>query len=265
MVKLEDTLSKEEKKIIVDNFGKLTMDEISKKSGVKLRSISKFFSNRNMVLNKDQRRIVLSRRKLSKYERNHNFFSEKSNNSIYWAGFIAADGNVKDTRLRVKLKYTDKPHLEVLKLHIEYTGVIKKDCSRRLDKVHCGALLYISSNKIVTDLKKLYNITEKKSLTLEPPNIEGLEADLFILGYFDGDGTVYNKRNYKCVRFYGTKEINEWIKARVNNIYPKNSGSIYKKENIWCFELNPRASEFFIKHYGNLKCHKLERKWKIVN
>lgn len=260
MEKLESTLTTTQKETILNNYGKIPIREISELIDVKSRSITKFLSNRGLKLSKAQRANLMYG-KYTKYNRNNNFFKSKSNASIYWAGFIAADGYIDGSRLRVKLKFTDKSHLEKLKKDLEYTGPIKKDCSKRLDKVHCGALLYVSSKQIVDDLSKLYNIGERKSLTLSPPNLEGKEADLFILGLFDGDGTIYQKGKYKCVRFYGTEAINIWIRDRINSIYPKNSGSIFKKGNIYCFELNPRASEFFINHYAALESPKLERKW----
>lgn len=260
MEKLESTLTENQKRTILKNYGEIPIREIASLTGLKSRSITKFISNRGLKLSKEQRANLMYG-KYTKYDRDDNYFKSKSNDSIYWAGFIAADGYVIGSRLRIKLKYTDKSHLEKIKKVLGYTGPIKKDCSERLGKVHCGALLYISSKQIVDNLLELYNIGEKKSLTLKPPKLKGTEADLFILGLFDGDGTVYQKGKYKCVRFYGTKEINEWVKRRINEIYPKNSGSVFKKGNIYCFELNPGASDFFMKHYGNLESPRLERKW----
>jgi len=261
MEKLENTLTEEQKETLLLNFGKFTVKQIAELINIKERSVSKFYQNRKMKLTKEQKRIVFLNRP-TLYERNHDFFSDKSTESIYWAGFLAADGCVIKGRLRLKIKYTDKEHVEKFKESIEYTGKIKKDCSKRLGKLHCGALIYISSHKICKDLEEIYNITENKSLNLIPPKIKGNEIDYFIVGYFDGDGTIYNKKNYRCCRFYGTKEINTWIKNRIDTLYGKNSGSIFKKENIWCYELNPKATEFFMKYYGELNSPKLTRKWK---
>tara|TARA_R100000656_G_scaffold119948_1_gene94018 strand:- start:2242 stop:3039 length:798 start_codon:yes stop_codon:yes gene_type:complete len=264
MEKIKSNLPESTQKELIKLFGKKTVREIAEQVNLKERSVSHFYMKNNFKLTKDQKSKLLFRRR-SKYDRNNHFFREKSNKSIYWAGFIAADGYVNKTKLRIKLKYTDKSHLEKFKNDIEYTGIIRKDCAERLGKTHCGALLYISSREIVEDLKSLYSITERKSLTLRPPSLKESEVDYFILGYFDGDGTVYQKRQYKCVRFYGTKWINLWIKERIDHLHGSNSGSIFKKGNIWCFELNPSASELFIKHYGCLESPRLNRKWKVKN
>lgn len=41
----------------------------------------------------------------------------------------------------------------------------------------------------------------------------------------------------------------------------KNSGSIFKKGNIFCFELNKDSSEYFINYFKEIKTPFLDRKW----
>ena len=265
MEKLENTLTELQKQLILDNFGKILMSEIVKITGVKYRSITKFLKNRGLKLTKEERSTLYYQRK-KKYEVNETFFSERTPESFYWAGFIAADGCIiSKSRLQIKLSIKDINHLETFKTNIGYTGVIKEVSSLRLDKRHFGALLYICCKEIVSDLFEVFKIGKRKSLTLTPPDLQGVDVDYFIKGYFDGDGTIYKKKQYLCCRFYGTREINEWIKDRVDFLYGKNSGSLFKKRNIYCFELNPKATLFFGNYFSNLKTPFLKRKWEKFN
>lgn len=265
MEKLENKFSIEQKNYLLFNFGKLTIPELSKKSNLSQQSIRTFFKNRNLKLDIKEKKYLLKRRK-KQYFCNSNFFKNQNNTSTYWAGFIAADGCITNNRLQIKLKYTDNHHLLQFKNDINSNCKITKVQSKRNNIVSYGCLLYINDDIVLQDLKNLFNIVPKKSLTLQPPyNSDQNFIDSYIKGYFDGDGTVYKKKKYLCVRFYGTKSIMDWIKQRLDVLYKKNSGSIFKKENIYCFELNPKASTFFGNYYKNIKTPELTRKWIVFN
>lgn len=65
----------------------------------------------------------------------------------------------------------------------------------------------INSKEICNDLSNI-GIVSKKSLILQPPKIPK-ELDLpFILGLFDGDGSIYrDQKNNFFISITGTKEI----------------------------------------------------------
>ena len=62
---------------------------------------------------------------------NASAFDEYSENSCYWAGFLAADGNV-DTknRIRIMLKYDDINHLEKFKEFLQSTHTISSNTDK---------------------------------------------------------------------------------------------------------------------------------------
>ena len=260
MTKTKFTL--EHENYIRKNFGILKIVQIAENLNLKERSVRYLCKKLNLKLSPEQKTIVLKQRN-KKYSHNENFFSDLNNKSAYWAGFIAADGCIIDNRLKIKLKSTDEVHLSTFLDDINSTHTILHETGKRNDTITYSSTVLISSDKMIKDLLEIYNITPNKSLTLTPPNITTeLYIDCFIKGLFDGDGTVYWKDDrFYCIRFYGTKEINEWIKKRIDILNEKNSGSIFEKNNIWCFELNTNASKLFIKHFKNIESPELSRKW----
>lgn len=139
------------------------------------------------------------------------FFSRDTEETFYWAGFIAADGCVNDpdkkkhlkngkeeitSRLSIVLSKTDKDHLKKFVKDIKYS----KECDDVQYNPSKNSLVQskseltqirITSQKIVNDLKK-FGIGPRKSLTYCPPKELILHPLFhhFLRGYFDGDGSV---------------------------------------------------------------------------
>lgn len=155
------------------------------------------------------------------YVVNDNYFSNINNISSYWAGFLAADGYVRNGHdLGVGVRTIDLEHIEKLQKEI----APKKPICHSNNVVS----LVIRSKSIVTDLYNIYNITQKKSLTLCPPNITDKYLSYsFISGLFDGDGTV--RKNGRSLCFLGTKQMMEWIQSILNcKEYLKPDNNIYE-------------------------------------
>lgn len=152
--------------------------------------------------------------------RDKTFFSEPNINNSYWAGFIAADGCIVGNRLVINLAVKDKDHLQVLATSLgtylyEYTT-----------KQYSCVRLAMRSMQIAEDLYNNYNITSKKSMTLQPPNItDEKQIQAFIAGYFDGDGSLYYFQNrgytYPAIEILGTDTMLKWI----DSIYRTYTGS----------------------------------------
>lgn len=130
---------------------------------------------------------------------NHNAFEKFTKESCYWAGFIAADGNIYKNRLSINLSIKDENHL------IQFKKFLVSDCRFfYLDKFINGKTLkhcqfYLNSKKIKNDLENNFKIVPRKTRILEIPLI--VDIDLirhFIRGYFDGDGSIsWHKDNNK--------------------------------------------------------------------
>ena len=175
-----------------------------------------------------------------KYQVNHNYFSEMSDESVYWAGFIAADGSLsdKENRLTIELSTRDINHLEKFKKHICHTGPISTRIKKGTEFSY--SRVRICSRKILNDLMQIYNITPNKSKILKPPENLTLEQSLlYIWGYLDGNGSLLvDSRKRARLTFVGSQAILEWIKSiliLIFNDFYKNS--IYKFSSIYMYQI----------------------------
>lgn len=169
---------------------------------------------------------------------NQNYFSKiDSYAKSYIVGFIAADGALVKTKstvsLTITIKYEDKEVLEFIKKEIgnkhklqEITRPSSFDKSKNIHHIR----YVISSKTIANDLNNL-GITSNKSLTMGNiiTNIPYQYRDAFIIGYFDGDGSVTyrdglypNDRGFMCkdyslyIQIRGTKAFLEGICEHLN-------------------------------------------------
>ena len=146
---------------------------------------------------------------------NIKYFSEiNSYSKAYIVGFIAADGSLVKTKttttLTITVKYEDKEILEFIKSEIgnEHKLLeIKRKSSFDNNKYIHHIRYAISNNQITTDLINL-GINYNKSLSMKNIilNIPYEYRDAFILGYFDGDGSVSKNNTLKTKISKKTKE-----------------------------------------------------------
>lgn len=132
-----------------------------------------------------------------KYKINQDYFKYiDTPEKAYWLGFIYADGCIIKNKesytnsLSIGLAKKDAPHLQ------KFLNAISSP--RPIYYYQNNASIIIKNINIVNDLT-LKGLTPKKSLTIQFPSEEAVPNKLiryFILGYFDGDGTIsYNKSN----------------------------------------------------------------------
>lgn len=137
------------------------------------------------------------------YKYNKKFFNKiDTEEKAYWAGFIAADGNIRKDflKMRIELNIQDYSHLEKFKKSIEGDNPIKE--SIRPNNHSC--YIDVNCKEFCLALNNL-GITPKKSLTLQV-KFELIPKELrnhFIRGYFDGDGSINKYQR-------GNNEYFEW-------------------------------------------------------
>ena len=148
---------------------------------------------------------------------NQDYFANPNLENSYWAGFIAADGNVweppgRSFCLSIGLQRQDREHLEKLKSAIGAGNTYEIDTfDKRCNKIREKAQYQLYSNKICNDLATVFNIHPCKSLTHEPPNLEGEFAYSFIAGYIDGDGSYQLSGGRPRIYIRGTEKTLNWI------------------------------------------------------
>lgn len=124
----------------------------------------------------------------------------------YWLGFIAADGCVTYQsgrfRLSFALKAEDRCHLELFRQSLEVKNKIHLRTIKDSQYVRLG----VGGKPLIKQLVSL-GITPRKSLTLEYPCLLPRLDKYFMLGYFDGDGSISHSRTCNQLQFsvLGTK------------------------------------------------------------
>lgn len=140
----------------------------------------------------------------------------------YWLGFIAADGcnyiREDNASVIINISRQDKDHLvKFQKFMSSNVQIVDHVQTEGFSNNTLMSKIVFNSIDMAKDLNKL-GITPRKSLTLKPPKIEEQYFLPFILGYFDGDGSLFknNQNNSYGINIEGTKEVLEWINNILN-------------------------------------------------
>jgi hypothetical protein len=153
---------------------------------------------------------------LRKYTVNENIFDNiDSKEKAYYLGLLAADGslNQNSSLVRLSLHNNDKYMLEQFN---DFVGSNRPIFSNKND---CCSEACINSFYMQKSLIK-FGVGYQKSYNLKAPNINNLYAKSFILGLFDGDGSIsktIDKDGYPhySFRITGTKDILEYCASHL--------------------------------------------------
>ena len=164
--------------LVDDYLSKMSLKDIKKKYQTSSDTIYKFI---------DERGVPRSNSKdLSKFK------NINDPQVQYWIGYLCADGNIEyNTSKRVYKVSLFSIDEEVMDNFSKFFGKIVKRYSRKNSNVmECA----IHSKELCEFFIKELNIIPNKGLTLNP-NID-LNPN-FILGYFDGDGSISNSTDVR--------------------------------------------------------------------
>lgn len=195
-------------------------------------------------------------------------FEELSEETLYWIGFIAADGCIFDYEsgnvgFTLALNEQDKSHLQ------KFQNFIKDSRPLYYSEEKHTYTLTIKRREIY-DILTLYGITPAKSLTIKRPDFIQTEeqAKAWIRGYIDGDGSLavtYPRPNYPAfeVGIVGTKDVLYFIRS-----YTTSTAKLYQKkgQHSWALTLqgNHQVYQFINWLYGNATIY-LDRKYETFN
>ena len=155
-----------------------------------------------------------------RYSFNENFFEKiDTEEKAYWVGFILADGCISRGKdIIIALKEDDKSHLDKFIKSIDGNNKYFIGKNNHFGGNYKLARLSIRSKKMYNDLLK-WNITERKSLTINPPSIQKHLQRHFWRGVIDGDGhiCINNQYLYKSLEI-GLCGSNAVIRGFINYV-----------------------------------------------
>lgn len=136
---------------------------------------------------------------------NLEILNDGSLQSLYWVGFIMADGHFhkRGSTLRLDVAEFDKGHLEEYRTYINATNTIcmtdKSSDKYPINAVNMYHLTNVHSTA-VNELRKTFQLCNTK--TYDPPNFNQLKLTTsqwiaLIIGFIDGDGNIAITRSGK--------------------------------------------------------------------
>lgn len=148
-----------------------------------------YYYKRNIKKLSKEKQSEIQSNNARKYAIKQDYFKTWSHNMAYILGLWYADGCIYRGRLfDITLHKKDKYLLKQIAKELGYEGELYDYVDRQ------AARLNFSCKVIYDDIVRLGG-TERKSLTVEFPQIPDEYLHDFIRGYFDGDGCVMNLKN----------------------------------------------------------------------
>jgi hypothetical protein len=161
---------------------------------------------------------------------------DNSPESLYWMGFIMADGYIEEKRISITLSDVDIIHLRKLKTFLGTTNTVYHRRKYQENAKGKTCSLVLCDSETVPKLKEQYAVGSRK--TYNPPTLPAMTDDQFLsflCGYIDGDG---------C------------ISKQSDGIYTKKDGTISKyKRNDFLLQVKCHSSWIYlITNFGQRLC-----------
>lgn len=145
---------------------------------------------------------------MRRYTVDETAFDQVTPQSAYWAGFLMADGYIRERRigkgagfLRVVLQQRDFRHLEKLRVFIGSTHPVRLHTD---SDGYAKATYWVRSNRIVTALARFGVVPHKSGR--ECVSVAEKDRD-FWRGYADGDGSIYLREGIPGFSLCGSPTI----------------------------------------------------------
>lgn len=141
----------------------------------------------------------------------------------YVMGFIAADGNILPTHHRVTVEISVKDRALLEQLRDELAPGAAITTRRRAGRDSC--IFAFVSRQIIEDLNRL-GVGARKSTTLSwPPGLPAQYERAFILGYFDGNGSItYHQRGTTCYPYLALTSGSRTLLTEIAEVIERNTG-----------------------------------------
>lgn len=252
--------TKEEEQILINNFEYASIGKLLKL--LPNRSYCSIYQHGNKVLK-------LERKTKDKFSINHEAFSVLNEDSVYWLGFIMADGHLKKAKrdgeraLQIEVSVRDKDVLYKFKDFLQFDGNIRNasHTDKRTGKTYHSAKMQVNNVKIIEDLNRLgvpYN--NKTPIVQFPLCIPNDLLIHFLRGIIDGDGYIGDVE--PILGFCGNESIVNSVKDKL----PEDCSNITidkSSQNCWRFKIKgKKAFRIMDKLYSNANVY-LDRKYNL--
>ena len=207
------------------------------------------------------------------YKLNHKCFDTLTPDSLYWMGFLMADGyiNKKGNQLDLTLGVLDADHTDRFKSFLETDKPIYKKYNKKIGKEYRRVCVY-SPHLVGTLISN--NIVNKKSL-ISNPTKDCAQSKDFWRGVMDGDGHIYDYMRYRKNRenpgrnrgitLVGSKTLLESFSGYIDSLFGY-SPTIVKFKHAEVFNLRlsgSKAAEVVNHLYKDSSTH-LPRKYDLA-
>jgi len=259
-LKLEEfTIENYEKIINLYKMG-ISVKSLEKKYNTTHRQINNLLKKNNLNLRKAKEAKIL-------IERNLDIFTNLNDpETVYWLGFLFADGCNATKSIKVGLAIEDIEHVKKFSKYLFKDQYEQKVTTRniKLNGKEFGiAEVAIHSVDLCKKLQEI-GLVPRKSLILTFPNwINNDNFPHFLRGYFDGDGSFGMYGEYDKAPMFsilGTKEFLESIKSYFPNIHTSMSqkNKLKNTYTLGCYNFKhiKYILDLMYKNCGDLKLNR---------
>ena len=235
-----------------------SMAELSRKFNLSAYKVKKILENNNVHIRNRKEQNQISNAKRA-YSVNHKYFNNiETVNQAWILGFLAADGWVEEkrNRINIELSAVDKEILEKIKKEMNIENpIIERETNKGFSIVKLSWTSGIQKDKL-NNFGIVNNKTYKK---MKLPLFKNKDLTYaFILGFFDGDGSISIKDDY-C-RFRLCAHRPELLQDIYNFLNVKGSLS-QDNRGLWELSISTTYAVPLFKKLYSLNSLHLQRKY----
>lgn len=213
-------------KVIAENIKKLILDDYN--NGCGFKRIYQKYNVAQKLLDKllTENEIIRHPKHgngATRREFNFNFFNEDTPLTAYWAGFIMADGCISKPktatfgaghRLQIAVNKIDAIHLQQFLIDVKHCMA---DVPLEINPSNQQVRICVC-HPILLDSLKRWSVIPRKSYNFVEPNIPDRLLRYYLLGWFDGDGSLCMTETTKSLNITGNSEALNWYFSALQKI-----------------------------------------------
>jgi len=195
-------------------------------------------------------------------------FSKRDAETAYWAGFVMADGCIRDGgEFLMNVHEQDKSHIERFAKWMELEDKAVYSSSGR-NGSGPQSKIHLKHQRLLLDLAA-WGVVPRKSYRFSEPQVPSELFPHFVRGWFDGDGYVSLRKTKERCRITGNKSAMEWLGSQIAS---QCSGTIlpkvveHKDGQAWAKLCLSGANNVFAFAQWMQPCAnpRLDRKWVAI-